>query len=148
MMNTKAVGWAASGTEGGLGSQKGMWGSSLSPAILRFDKDRGHMGICLLLLIASDCLKHFLTLKNIFAQRQVQPLWTEHGSAAASLFCASARGACSHEETSAPESVPRTLDQTSADFRPQPGLTSRREDPRTSLRTEGNVPIYEAARMS
>ena len=58
--NKFTPGAATSGKKGGLGSQRGTWGPFISSTLLRFYKDGGNIGICLLFPIFLECSKYFL----------------------------------------------------------------------------------------
>lgn len=71
MRNTKFPLWATSGVEGGAGIAEGHRGSSISSVTLRFDRDSGCVGICLV-FIPSECLNYvlfFFLKRGIFVEK-------------------------------------------------------------------------------
>ena len=67
MIDNKFIPGATFGMQGGLGSQRGTWGPFISSTLLRFYKDGGTIGICLLFPIFLECSKYFLILKKLFS---------------------------------------------------------------------------------
>lgn len=64
---------ATSGMQGGVGVTERNTGPFTSSTLLRFYKDGGYIGTCLLLPIFLECSKYFLILKNYFHKDNCSP---------------------------------------------------------------------------
>lgn len=124
----------------------------MSSVLLRFDKNDGYIGICLLVFIPSECLKYFLIFRKcVLIKRPAAHLdgvFVRSGEHIRAPSSVNSHGCLVTAKTHpATEKVTRIPDKTSTYFTSQPRLTCRQDDTNFCLKTEGNVTVYKAVQM-